>query len=482
MNSFAMKNKWGVFLVILLVTIAYQLLMAISLSPLSDYEGCDSLIFKQMGLSMLQDKVLYLDLFDHKGPIIYFINAFCQWLLPGRWGLFLVFSLYMATVTYVWWLTASLFLKSRSAFWPVVIGLSSYIIVLAEGNLSEEWSLLPISYCLYVFAKHFVEDSRISFTSFFLVGVSMGVVTFLRINNMAAPCCAILVYTIYHLKQRTTVTLSDFVKSFLMMFLGWAVVISLCCLVIWVLYGHEGIEAMVFGTFIFNFEYMGTTIATALDRRRVYLYFGLTTLIILSLLYLKKRVSVLTILIGLCYIGSFVAIGSKGWGNYFIIFAPLTVVATASMYDVLNKWQKALLFLMFFVIVPYKFYLAFTSYQEERPFIEADKVIQNIPCDEQMRIWNSANFDGVTILHRNGLIQANRVMLAFQMLISERLKQSEIERFSQVNPVWIMASEPFQKEVPLPLDSVKVIHDYTLQTVVGNKSGHQLYFYRVNRK
>ena len=481
MNSFAMKNKWGVFLVILLVTIAYQLLMAISLSPLSDYEGCDSLIFKQMGLSMLQDKVLYLDLFDHKGPIIYFINAFCQWILPGRWGLFLVFSLYMATVTYVWWLIASLFLKSRAAFWPVVIGLSSYIIVLAEGNLSEEWSLLPISYCLYVFVKHFVEESRISFTSFFLVGISLGVVTFLRINNMAAPCCAILVYTVYHLKKRTTVSLSDLVKSFLMMFLGWAVVISLCCLVIWVLYGNEGIEAMIFGTFIFNFEYMGTTIATALDRRRVYLYFGLTTLIILSLLYLKKRVSVLTILIGLCYIGSFVAIGSKGWGNYFIIFAPLTVVAIALMYDALAKWQKALLFLMFFVIVPYKVSLAFTSYQEERPFIDADKVIQNIPRDEQMRIWNSANFDGVTILHRNGLIQANRVMLAFQMLISERLKQSEIERFSQVNPVWIMASEPFQKEVPLPLDSVTLIHDYTLQTVVGNDSGHQLYFYKINR-
>ena len=137
-----------------------------------------------------------------------------------------------------------------------------------------------------------------------------------------------------------------------MMFLGWAVMISLCCLVIWVLYGCQGLEAMVFGTFIFNFEYMGSTIATALDRRRVYIYFGLTTLVILSLLYLKKRFSVLTILIGLCYIGSFVAIGSKGWGNYFIIFVPLTVMATASMYDALNKWQKALIFLMFFIIVP----------------------------------------------------------------------------------------------------------------------------------
>lgn len=482
MSSVPIRHSGRVFLVILLVTIAYQLLMAISLSPLGDYEGCDSLIFKQMGLSMLQDKVLYLDLFDHKGPIIYFINAFCQWLIPGRWGLFIVFCLYMATVTYVWWLIASLFVKTRSVFWPVVIGLCSYIIVLAEGNLSEEWSLLPISYCLYVFVKHFVKGSEISLKAFFLIGVSLGVGTFLRVNNMAAPCCAILVYTIYHLYKHTSVTPTRLLKSFLMMFLGWAMVISLSCLLIWALYGCEGIEAMIFGTFIFNFEYMGSAIATALDRRRVYLYFGFTTLVILSLLFLKKRLSILNVLIGLCYLGSFVAIGSKGWGNYFIIFAPLTVVAIASLYEVLNQWQKALLFLMFFLFVPYKVYLAFTSFQQERPFYpEADEMIQNISPQDQKRIWNSANFDGITVLHRNGLIQANPVMLSFQMLISETLKQKEQERFSQVAPTWIIASEPFQKAVPMPLDSMKLIHDYTLQKVVDGETGHQLFFYKINQ-
>jgi hypothetical protein len=31
------------------------------------------------------------------------------------------------------------------------------------------------------------------------VGIAMGVVTSLRINNMAAVCCAILFYIVYHL-------------------------------------------------------------------------------------------------------------------------------------------------------------------------------------------------------------------------------------------------------------------------------------------
>ena len=169
MSSATMKNKWGVFLMILLITIGYQLLMAIPISPLGAYEGCDSLVFRQMGLAMLQDKVLYLDLFDHKGVIIYFINAFCQWLVPGRWGLFLFFCLYMAVVTYVWWLISSLLVKSKGVIWPVVMGLFLYMIVLSDGNLSEEWSLLPISYSLYVFVRHFVEDRKISSKEFFLI-------------------------------------------------------------------------------------------------------------------------------------------------------------------------------------------------------------------------------------------------------------------------------------------------------------------------
>ena len=77
---------------------------------------------------------------------------------------------------------------------------------------------------------------------------------------------------------------------------------------------------MFYGTFVFNFEYMGAPLAVASDRKLVYIYFGLTTLVILILLLLKRRVTTFSVLIALCYLGSFAAIGSKGWGNYFIIF------------------------------------------------------------------------------------------------------------------------------------------------------------------
>ena len=479
MNSVSVKGRWGVFLLILLVTMSYQLLLAFSITPLGVYEGCDSVVFKQMGLAMLQGKVPYLDLFDHKGPVVYVINAFSQWLIPGRWGLFLLFCVNIAAVTYIWWLIASLFVKSRNTIWPVVIGLFSYILVLSDGNLTEEWSLLPISYCLYVFVRHFVEGRAISSKAFFLMGISLGTVTFLRINNMAAPCCAVLVYTVYHLYKKTTVTPVNLMKSLVVMFLGWACFIAVCCLAIWVLYGSQGIEEMIYGTFTFNFEYMSAPAAVSTDRRRVYLFYGLTTLVILSLLFLKKRVTTLNLLIALCYVGSFVALGNKGWGNYFIIFAPVTVVATAYLYEASNRWQKALVFLMFFFLIPLKFYMANLGLHQDQVFYEeADKVIQKIPGEEKDRIWNSASFDGLAVLNRHGMTQANRVMLHFQLPISERLLNYEKESFDRINPVWVITAEPFQEKVSLSLDSIKVIHDYALQAVTGEGTGRRLYFYK----
>ena len=219
----------------------------------------------------------------------------------------------------------------------------------------------------------------------------------------------------------------------------------------------------------------------ASDRKRAYLFFGLTTLLLMSWLFLKKRREMLTVLIGAGYIGSFLAIGSKGWGNYFIILAPLTVAATACLYGVTGRWQKALLTLLFFAFVPFKFYMAYSSQDQDLPlYLGADKIIQDMPQEEQQRIWNDANFDGLAVLHRHGLTQVNRVVLYFQFFISESLVASDQERFDRVKPAWIMTSVPLQEAMPIPLDSLRTIHDYTLKAEVGEKTGRRLFFYQAN--
>ena len=483
MKEMTLRDKAGVMLAIFALTVCYQLFLATSLTPIGLNEGNDSLVFKHIGLALLQGKVPYIDLFDHKGPIVYFIDALGIGLTSGRWGLYLVYCLYIAMTTYIWWLTAALFVRPRQTVWPVAVALAAYLIVNVEGNLTEEWSLLPISYGLYVFVRHFVTGEPITTKRFFLVGIAMGVVTFLRINNMAAVCCAILFYIVYHLYQRDRVTIPMLFRSCLTILSGWALVFAVCCLAIFALYGSEGLEEMLYGTFTFNFEYMGFSPIVSTDRKKVYLYFGLTTFVILLLLFMKKRLSALNILIALCYAGSFIALGTKGWSNYFIILAPVTLVAAAALSDVTNRWQKALVFLMFFAILPYRTYLSWANIHEDKTFYEeTDNIIRGMTQEEHGRIWNDAYFDGLTVLHRNGLIQANRVMLPFQLQISERLARDEAARFEAVAPLWIMTSMPFEEWTPMPLDSVRTARDYALYKKVERSPGRYVYFYRLNRK
>ena len=88
MNTKNILNKFGVILFCILSATLFLLFFSQTLSPLYTIEACDSSVFKLMGQAMLHGKVPYTDLFDHKGPVLYAIEAFGQWVIPGRNGLF----------------------------------------------------------------------------------------------------------------------------------------------------------------------------------------------------------------------------------------------------------------------------------------------------------------------------------------------------------------------------------------------------------
>ena len=71
-----MKKKYIDYIILLVIIILLSLVSLVS-SPL--YKGIyysDPAVFKIMGIGLLQNKIMYKDLFDHKGPIIYLIKLF----------------------------------------------------------------------------------------------------------------------------------------------------------------------------------------------------------------------------------------------------------------------------------------------------------------------------------------------------------------------------------------------------------------------
>ena len=51
------------------------------LYPLNDWT--DANVYLSVGKGMLQGRVVYRDLYDHKGPLLYALHALCAWACPG---------------------------------------------------------------------------------------------------------------------------------------------------------------------------------------------------------------------------------------------------------------------------------------------------------------------------------------------------------------------------------------------------------------
>ena len=151
------SNKYFVLL-FLPIAIIFLLLYSYTTSPLFIHEGMDSAVFKTMGLAILQGKIPYVDIFDHKGPILYFINALGQFLIPGRLGIFCLQVIGLSIVLIFLFKTANLFIGKFASFISVLITLFVYGGVIQEGNQCEEWMMIFFSISLYYVLKYFTQN------------------------------------------------------------------------------------------------------------------------------------------------------------------------------------------------------------------------------------------------------------------------------------------------------------------------------------
>ena len=116
------------------------------LNPWSDVN-----ILGTMGREMLKGQVPYRDLFDHKGPLIYFLFGLCMNLMPGTYhGLFLLEAVCCAGAMFFGWKTARLYLPDLSPLWMVpLFALLASSDWFGSGASVEELLLFPMAWSLY---------------------------------------------------------------------------------------------------------------------------------------------------------------------------------------------------------------------------------------------------------------------------------------------------------------------------------------------
>lgn len=167
-----------------LITLCFSLLLAVN--PWSDgFPGTDASVFLYIGKMMEQGAIPYVDLFDHKGIVLYLLEWLGAALTPESFtGMWLVESLHLFAMTVLVLLITSLFTEKKGARYVTAM-LSLFVLdcylAYEGGNLTEEFALPWMMLSLYIFLKYFMtQEYRI--WEIVLLGVSFTMSFFLRAN------------------------------------------------------------------------------------------------------------------------------------------------------------------------------------------------------------------------------------------------------------------------------------------------------------
>ena len=428
---------------------------------------------------MLQGKIPYVDLFDHKGFVLYIIQAMALSLTEGNLGVFIFTLLAKSISIYFWILTTSVYIKGWQAILPTFCALSVANIT-GLSNTTELWSLPIISYSLYVAVKSYANRTFVTKWECMGIGFGMGIILFLRMNNMASICIVCLSFAIYYIwVEKYKVLWTSILYT-----LGSFLFSSLLVIAIFVvMYGRENINAMIYGTFIFNFEYLNNFVKGSILSMPFYLSVLVMAAVILSN---KKRNVIETTFVVACFVLSYMTFGKTYFLHYFTVTLPLYVVALTSIMKSIeyNKikynYAYVLSFLLLLIVYAVQSHIIPSNNrlsQFEEECVKTFPLINSIPMADRDSIWNyNGEMICTNILQSIRTVQMNRIFLPMQLGISENLKENG--SVETVHPKWIVLKKNTSWSNDQKKDSMYIATNYSPIFESCGRPGRVVVFYK----
>ena len=148
----------------------------------------DNAVFYLMGKAMLKGQVLYKDVFDHKTPYVYFINAIASLLGKNHLGLYLITVLVLFISLYFTYKIVDLIINDKTF---AIISAAIICLFLNNANMTlgflrtEGYVISLVLPSAYLFIKFLLSDKKsFKLREMFIIGVLAGLT--LMINLKAA--------------------------------------------------------------------------------------------------------------------------------------------------------------------------------------------------------------------------------------------------------------------------------------------------------
>ncbi|WP_414733005.1 hypothetical protein [Acetobacterium carbinolicum] len=334
--------------ILVLMAVLFLLVFAYGTSPLfiDNYGISDSAIFLLIGKGITAGYIPYVDLFDHKGPVMFFIEALGWSIWPNRFGNFLVQWFFMGVNLILIFRMGRLFLAKKWCWIPVVFFLLILAATFEGGNLTEEYSLPLLFLPLYLATKYFklepLGKAKHPPIYALVYGICFTLILFIRLNNSVFIGAIVLVVMIQLLVNQSFRNFFDNALTFL------SGSFFVCSLVAIYFLANHAFGDMIYGTFLFNLKYAGGMSGISTPEEFVKFGYAITPVIFsfsVGIYYLLKKVSkeIAWLLITGSLITFFSLLLGGVFYHYFILTAPCFVLAIILLIELYLKDGKMLI-------------------------------------------------------------------------------------------------------------------------------------------
>lgn len=325
-------------LLFLLLLLAAMLVMYKNISPLYPYNyGADSAYFRLFGSALLEGKTLYADMWDHKGPILFFIQAVGALAGTENRGLNLIFLIHYVNLV----ITAFLMFRiykvfpthsgsriSQHSYRPYYLAsFCAFVVffrVIEGGNSTEDISLPYITVCLFLIMKYASEaDARPEHPLKYAVvyGACLGIIAFIRVNNAVSVCAGIACIGVYLIMKRKWKNLFRNIAA------GLAGLLLILIPLFLYHISHHTLREMLYATFGYNMKYLNGWKETSIGDWERYLPIWISLLLMAIHILRKKAVSFTDILIlSMIIANGLMFLKANRYLHYFAVFCPVLTV------------------------------------------------------------------------------------------------------------------------------------------------------------
>ena len=308
----------------------------------------DNAVFYLMGKAMLKGQVLYKDIFDHKTPYVYFINAIASLLEKNHLGLYIITSLVLFVSLYFTYKIVDLIINDKVY---AIVSSSLICLFLNNANITlgflrtEGYVIALVLPSAYMFIRFFMSDKK-SFrvSEMFIIGVLAGLTLMinLKASVLYVPFAVSLAIVLSKYKNYKNIF-----ACFIFGFLG--VVISILPFVVYLIttdsfqYAFDAI-VNVNGIYSnYNSSIMSlneSKIDTILDVIKIHpIMTSIILLSIVSMLTYKIRASIkYAVLISYIFCLSYTIFLNRPYTYYYTIIIPFMIPICLTSYELLyNK-------------------------------------------------------------------------------------------------------------------------------------------------